>query len=79
MAGKERAAACRMVVEEGVRPCMEGITAVGRHLPGAVLCQPSAGFKIRVKQQSRTCLGRAGRLRVVVGWKGVLPSCQVFT
>mgnify|MGYP006958752531 CR=1 FL=1 len=60
MAGKERAAACRMVVEEGVRPCMEGITAVGRHLPGAVLCQPSAGFKIRVKQQSRTCLGRAG-------------------
>lgn len=23
-------------------------------------CVPSAGFKIRVKQQSRTCLGRAG-------------------
>lgn len=60
MAGKERAAACRMVVEEGVRPCMEGITAVGRHLPGAVLCQPSAGFKIRKKQQSRTCLERVG-------------------
>lgn len=60
MAGKERVAVCRMDSEEGVRPCMEGIIAVGRHLPGAVLCQSSAGFKISVKQQSRTCLGRAG-------------------
>ncbi|WP_334313707.1 hypothetical protein [Bacteroides ovatus] len=60
MAGKERAAACRMDGEESMRPFMEGAIAVGRHLPWKVLCQPSAGFKMRAKQQSRTCLGRAG-------------------
>lgn len=60
MAGKKRASACRMAVEEGVRPCMEGIIVAGRHLPGAVLCQPSARFMIRAKQQSRTCLERVG-------------------
>ena len=60
MAGKERAGVCRMAVEEGVRPCMEGIIAVGRHLPGAVLCQSSAGLMMRANSKSRTCLGRAG-------------------
>ena len=60
MAGKERAAACRMAAEEGMRPSVEGSIAVGRYLFGAMLCQSSAGFKIRAKQQSRTCLGRAG-------------------
>lgn len=47
MAGKERAVACRMVGEEGMRPSVEGAIAVGRHLLGVVLCQSSAGFKIR--------------------------------
>ena len=60
MAGKERAAACRMAAEEGMRPSVEGSIAVGRYLLGAMLCQPSVGFKIRAKQQSRTCLKRAG-------------------
>ena len=60
MAGKERAAVCRMDSEKGMRLFMEGAIAVGRYLLGTVLCQPSARFKIKVKQQSRTCLGRAG-------------------
>ena len=47
MAGKERAAACRMVSEEGMRPSVEGAIAVGRHFLGVVLCQSSVGFKIR--------------------------------
>lgn len=49
MAGKKRASACRMDSEKGVRPCLEGAIAVGRHFLGAVLCQPSVGFKMRTK------------------------------
>lgn len=60
MAGKERAAVCRMAGEEGMRPFMEGVVAVSRHLLGAMWRKPSAEFKIMAKQQSRTCLERAG-------------------
>lgn len=60
MAGKERAAVCRMVGEEGMRPFMERGIAVGRYLLGTVLCQPSAGLRLGAKQQSRTCFERAG-------------------
>ena len=60
MVGKECVAVYRMVAEEGMRPCMEGAIAIGRHLLGAVLCQPSTEFKMRAKQQSHTCLERAG-------------------
>jgi len=36
MAGKERAAVCRMAGEEGMHPFMEGVVAVSRHLLGAM-------------------------------------------
>ena len=36
MAGKERAAVCRMAGEEGMRLFMEGVVAVSRHLLGAI-------------------------------------------
>jgi len=45
---------------KGVAPCMEGVVAVSRHLLGAMWRKPSAEFKIMAKQQSRTCLERAG-------------------
>ena len=47
MAGKERAAACRMASEEDMRPFMEGIIAVGRYIPGAELRQPTAELKMK--------------------------------
>ena len=60
MAGKKRAAACRMAAEESMRPSVEGVIAVGQHLLGTVLRQPSAGLRMWAKQQSHTCLERAG-------------------
>jgi hypothetical protein len=36
MAGKERAAVCRMAGEEGMRPCMERVIAISQHLLGAM-------------------------------------------
>ena len=60
MAGKERAVAYRMADEEGMCLFMEGVVAVSRHLLGAMWRKPSAEFKIMAKQQSRTCLERAG-------------------
>lgn len=36
MAGKERAAACRMAGEEGMCPFMEGVIAISRHPLGAM-------------------------------------------
>ena len=36
MAGKERAAACRMAGEEGMCPFREGVIAISRHPLGAM-------------------------------------------
>ena len=65
MAGKERAAVCRMAGEEGMRPFMEGAVAVGRHLLGMVLCQPFAGIKIGQKT-AKPHLSRTGRYGFVL-------------
>ena len=67
MAGKERAAVCRMAVEEGVRPYMEGIIAVSRHHWGAVLCQPSAGLMMRANSKAAPVSDGQVRLRAVFG------------
>ena len=67
MAGKERAAVCRMAVEEGVRPYMEGTIAVGRYLLRAVLGQPSAGLMMRANSKAAPVSDGQVRLRAVFG------------
>ena len=77
MAGKERAAVCRMAGEEGMRPFMERGIAVGRYLLGTVLCQPSAGLKIGEKT-ARPHLSRTGRYGFVLcsGGKVFFPHIR---
>ena len=78
MAGKERAAACRMADKEDMRPSVEGTIAVGRYLLRAVLGQSSAGLMMRANSKAAPVSDGQVRLRAVFGWKGVFPSCQVF-
>lgn len=78
MAGKERAAACRMADKEDMRPCMEGTIAVGRYLLRAVLGQSSAGLMMRANSKAAPVSGGQVRLRAVLGCNGVFPSCQIF-
>ena len=67
MAGKERAAVCRMAAEEGMRLCLEGAIAAGRHLLGTVLCQPSAGLRRRTNSKAAPVSDGQVRLRAVFG------------